>query len=275
MDGYTLPQLLQAFSLSLIAGLSTAIGAVIAFFLPGRRTTVLSVGLGFSGGVMVYVSFMEMLPDAVRRMEEVLGAAHGEAAAVGAFFAGLALAGVIDRLVPDDVNPHELKSPGELEEIQEERPQVDLHRTGLFTAIAIAIHNFPEGFATFVAALADPVLGVSIAVAIAIHNIPEGMAVSLPIYHATGDRRRAFWYSVLSGLTEPVGALIGFLLFASLLSDSLVGLVLALVAGIMVYISFDELLPAARVYGNGHSTIFGVAGGMFVMALSLWLLRVV
>lgn len=275
MGAYTAQQLLQAFSLSLIAGLSTAIGAVIAFFLPGRRTIILSIGLGFSGGVMVYVSFMEMLPDAVRRMGEVLDTASGEAAAVGAFFAGLALAALIDRLVPDDVNPHELKGPGELEEIQEGEPQVNLRRTGLFTAIAIAIHNFPEGFATFVTALADPVLGISIAVAIAIHNIPEGMSVSLPIYHATGDRRRAFWYSMFSGLTEPVGALIGFLLFANMLNDSLVGLVLALVAGIMVYISFDELLPAARVYGNGHSTIFGVAGGMLVMAVSLWLLRVV
>ena len=146
---------------------------------------------------------------------------------------------------------------------------IDLHRTGLFTAIAIAIHNFPEGFATFVSALSDPTLGLAIAVAVAIHNIPEGIAVSLPIYHATGNRKRAFWYSFSSGLAEPLGAIVGFLLLAPFLNEAVMGIIFGMVAGIMVYISFDELLPAARVYGNAHSTLLGIVGGIIVMATSL------
>jgi len=144
-----------------------------------------------------------------------------------------------------------------------------LKRTGIFTALAIGIHNFPEGFATFVSALDDPKLGLAIAFAIAIHNIPEGMAVSLPIYHATGDKKSAFWYATLSGFAEPIGALVGFFLLLPFMGEATLGITFGLVAGIMVYISFDELLPAARVYGNAHTTIGGITLGMLVMALSL------
>ncbi len=151
-------------------------------------------------------------------------------------------------------------------------------RMGLFTALAIGIHNFPEGLATFLAVLQDPSLGLAIAIAIALHNIPEGISVSVPIYYATGNRRRAFLYSVASGLSEPVGAIIGYLLLSAFLGgvgefpSEAVGIMFAAVAGIMVYISLDELLPTSRAYGKGHDTLFGLVGGMAVMALSLVLL---
>jgi ZIP family zinc transporter len=155
-----------------------------------------------------------------------------------------------------------------------------LMRMGVFTAIAIGIHNFPEGLATFLAALQDPHLGLAIAVAIALHNIPEGISVSVPIFYATGSRRKAFVYSVLSGLAEPVGAIIGYLAILLFLGGNtgvippeIMGILFGGVAGIMVYISLDELLPTSRAYGKGHDSLFGLVAGMLVMALSLLLMK--
>ncbi len=273
MAGYSPETLFFAFMLTLLAGLSTGVGAVIAFMFKTRSTIPLSIGLGFSAGVMIYISFEEILHKSRDSFGALYGVHAGEFMALGAFVAGIGLTALIDRFIPEDVNPHELKAMGEVKELgpdSNSRPvRFDLHRTGLFTAIAIAIHNFPEGFATFVSALTDPTLGIAIAVAVAIHNIPEGIAVSLPIYHATGNRQRAFWYSFASGLVEPLGAVVGFVLLASFLDGTVMGIIFGMVAGIMVYISFDELLPAARVYGNAHSTLLGIVGGIIVMAVSL------
>ena len=144
-------------------------------------------------------------------------------------------------------------------------------RTGVFTALAIAIHNFPEGLATFVSALQSPEVAIPIVIAIAVHNIPEGIAVSVPVYYATGNKKRAFFLSFASGLSEPVGALIGYLILMPFMSDVVYGVLFAAVAGIMVFISLDELLPSAREYGEHHLSIYGLVAGMAVMALSLWL----
>ncbi len=262
------------FVLTLLAGLSTGIGAALAFFSKSDNKKILSVGLGFSAGVMIYVSFVEILQKSKTSFGAILGDVNGEMLAVLIFFIGFGFAALIDRVIPTDVNPHELKKESELKELKPETKTSLLHdstlkRTGIFTAIAIAIHNFPEGFATFVSSMDDVTLGLSIAVAIAIHNIPEGMAVSLPIYHATGNKKMAFRYAFLSGLAEPIGAVVGFFLLLPIMGDLTLGIVFAFVAGIMIYISFDELLPSARVYGNAHTTIFGIASGMMVMAASL------
>lgn len=279
MTAFDTSTLIFAFSLTLLAGLSTGIGAALAFFSRMRTTTFLSIGLGFSAGVMVYVSFVEIIVKAKDSLMPLIGETQGEALVLFLFFAGIGLAALIDYLVPQDVNPHELKYQGELEALKPGSrssllSRSALHRTGVFTAIAIAIHNFPEGFATFVAALGEPSLGIVIALAIAIHNIPEGMAVSLPIYHATGQKKKAFWYAFSSGLAEPVGALLGFFLLLPLMGEMTLGITFGLVAGIMIYISFDELLPAARVYGNAHTTILGITLGMFVMGASLLMFKV-
>jgi ZIP family zinc transporter len=173
--------------------------------------------------------------------------------------------------VPDFENPHEAHRAEEMERRDLAAGFNKLYRMGLFTALAIAIHNFPEGFATFMSALKDTKLGIAIAVALAIHNIPEGIAVSIPIFYATGSRKKAFVYSFLSGLAEPVGALVGYLILLSFLNDIVFGIVFASVAGIMVFISLDELLPAAREYGQYHLAAYGLVAGMLVMALSLLL----
>lgn len=262
--------LLFAFGLTFFAGLSTGIGSALAFFTRRTNTKFLSVALGFSAGVMIYVSLVEIFVKAKDQLIIEYGERPGYWFTVIAFFAGMLLIAIIDKLIPSFENPHEFRKieeihPGNIEKNRK------LMRMGIFTALAIAIHNFPEGLATFMAALTEPELGIAIAVAVAIHNIPEGIAVSVPIYFATGSRRKAFWHSFLSGLSEPVGAAVGYLILMPFLSPLIFGLLFAGVAGIMVFISLDELLPAAEEYGEHHLSIYGLVAGMGVMALSLLL----
>ena len=261
---------LIAFILTLLAGLATGIGSAIAFFASHTNKKFLSFALGLSAGVMVYVSFVEMLNGAQVHLSGLYGDRWGQSIAIAAFFTGICLAALIDKVVPARENPHELRSVEDMDKKPSAKSK--LMRVGLVTALAIATHNFPEGIATFAAALENPELGIAIAVAIAIHNIPEGIAVSVPIYYATGSRKRAFFWSFLSGMSEPVGALIGWMILMPFMSPLLMNCVLAGVGGIMVFISFDELLPAAREYGEHHVSIYGLIAGMAVMAVSLVLL---
>lgn len=262
----TTSTVLFAFGLTLIAGLSTGIGSALAFFTKQTNKSFLSLALGFSAGVMIYVSFVEIFVKARESLEADLGAANAYWVTTLSFFGGMLFIGFIDRLVPSVDNPHETKN---IEEMTQEKAEKSLLRMGLFSALAIAIHNFPEGLATFTSALRDPTLGISITIAIAIHNIPEGIAVSVPIFFATGNRKKAFALSFLSGLSEPVGAVIGYLILLQIFSDTVFGILFAGVAGIMVFISLDELLPAAQKYGRHHLSIYGLCAGMAVMALSL------
>jgi len=262
---------LVAFGLTAFAGVSTGIGSAMAFFSKRTNKNFLSISLGFSAGVMIYVSFVEIFKKAHDSLVPVYGEAVGTWYTVLAFFGGILTILIIDRLVPSYENPHEAHT---IEEITLSRPKDRdrrLMRMGMFTALAIAIHNFPEGLATFTAALTDPKLGISIAVAIAIHNIPEGISVSVPVYFATGSKTKAFWYSFLSGVSEPVGALIGYTVLRPFLTPTTFGLLFASVAGIMVFISLDELLPTAREYSSGHNSVYGLICGMAVMAVSLLL----
>ncbi len=255
---------LHAFLLTLIAGLSTGIGSCIALLARRTNRKFLSISLGFSAGVMVYVSMVEILSSAQSTLAGAAGERAGGWLTAAGFFGGILLIALIDRLVPSEENPHEVRRVE-----RENTPPAKLMRMGALTAMAIALHNFPEGLATFVSALQEPGVAIPIVAAIAIHNIPEGIAVSVPIYQATGSRRKAFRYSFLSGLAEPAGALIGWLILMPVMNDVVFGLIFASVAGIMVFISFDELLPAAREYGEHHLSIYGLIAGMAVMAVSL------
>ena len=250
-----------AFLLTLLAGLSTGIGSLIAYFIKKPKTIYLSFSLGFSAGVMIYVSFVELLPRAVITV--------GQFTSVIVFFVGILLIALIDMMIPESRNPHHYK---EMPDVLTVKVDKTLLRTGLFTALAIAIHNFPEGLSTFGTTLSDVRLGVIIALAIAIHNIPEGISVSVPIFYATGDRKKAFRYSFLAGLAEPVGAVIGFVILLPFLSPALLSSLLAFVAGIMVYISIDELLPMAHRYGHSHTVSLGFILGMALMAASLFIM---
>ncbi len=267
-------EVLLALLITLLAGLATGIGSALAFFTKTTNTRFLAIALGFSAGVMIYISMVEIFFTAQEKLVDELGKGRGNWVNVMAFFGGIVFIGLIDRLVPSSENPHEVKKVEDLDEEKnlELKKKIKLKRLGMFTALAIAIHNFPEGMATFFAALSDLSIGIPIAIAIAIHNIPEGIAISVPIYYSTGSRRKAFIYSFLSGLAEPLGAIIGFLVLGPFMNDVVFGITFASIAGIMIFISFDELLPAAREYGEHHLSVYGLVGGMAVMALSLLLL---
>jgi len=247
-----------ALILSLLAGLFTGIGSTIAYFIKRPKLTYLSFLLGLSAGVMIYVSFMELLPKALY--------AVGQARGLVAFFAGIAFIGLIDMLVPKAENPHHYQV---LDSDVAVGINPSLMRTGLMVALAIGLHNIPEGLTTFFSTLADVRLGLFIAAAIAIHNIPEGIVVSVPIFYATGNKNKAFFYSFLSGLFEPAAAVIGYFVLMPFLTPTFIAFLLAFIAGIMIYISLDELLPAAHHYGQSHLVIAGVILGMLIMAVSL------
>ena len=261
--------------LTLLAGLSTGIGSLIAFLCKHTNRKFLSVSLGFSAGVMIYVSFVEIFQEAQETLVAQMGMRKGSWTTVLAFFGGILLIAIIDKLVPSEENPHEMKNIEDVSEhpvvVKKDDKDHSLMRMWLFTALAIAIHNFPEGLATFVSALQEPEVAIPIVVAIAIHNIPEGIAVSVPIYQATGSRKKAFIYSFTSGLAEPLGAIVGWFILMPFMNDIVYGCVFAAVAGIMVFISFDELLPAAEEYGEHHLSIYGLISGMALMAVSLLL----
>jgi len=264
-----LMNLLFAFGITLFAGLSTGIGSALAFYTKQTNQKFLSAVLGFSAGVMIYVSTIDIFPEAQKSLTAIYGSQKGYLFTTLAFFGGMALSTLIDKFVPSAENPHEMRGVEEMED--KKTNHSELLRMGLFSALAITIHNFPEGLATFISAIRDSTMGLSIAIAIAIHNIPEGIAVSVPIYYATGNRKKAFLYSFLSGLSEPIGAIVGYFLLMSFFNEVMFGFIFAGVAGIMVYISLDELLPTAEKYGEHHIAIYGSIAGMAVMALSILL----
>lgn len=258
-----------AFLLTAIAGCATGIGSALAYLTHHTQKKLLSVALGFSAGVMIYISFVELYAQAETSLAQAYGGVGGRTITALSFFGGMLLIAAIDYLIPSYENPHE---PGVVEDIEKDRNSVQLHRLGLLTAVAIGIHNFPEGIATFFAALTDRTVAISITVAIALHNIPEGISISIPVYYATGSRRKAFWYSFLSGASEPVGAVIGYLVLRPFISVSMMGIIFAAVAGIMVFISLDQLIPHAKKYSEGHQSVYGLISGMAVMAATLiWL----
>ncbi|OLN22962.1 zinc transporter ZupT [Domibacillus antri] len=268
MDG----NVLLALGLTLFAGLATGIGSALAFFTSRTNTKFLAWSLGFSAGVMIYVSMIEIFVKAKDSLVSEHGDSTGYWLTVIGFFAGMAIIALIDKFIPSSGNPHEIKTVEEFHGKPSHDEYARLKKMGIFTALAIAIHNFPEGIATFASAIQDPSLGIAIAIAVAIHNIPEGIAVAVPLYFATGDRKKAFKWSFLSGLSEPVGALVAWLILMPYMTDTMFGMIFAGVAGIMVFISLDELLPAAQKYDQTHLAIYGVVSGMIIMALSLLLL---
>lgn len=257
--------ILIALLLTLFAGLSTGIGSLIAFIAKRTNTNFLSLSLGLSAGVMIYVSFMEMLPKASSSLTTIYGDKLGTLYMILGLFGGIAIIALIDFVIPESRNPHEMHG------VEEMKSNYRLKQTGIITAITIAIHNFPEGIATFMSALNSMEVAIPITVAIAIHNIPEGIAVAVPIYHSTGSKKKAFWLSFSSGLAEPIGALIAFFFLLPFWNPSLDAFILSAVAGIMIFISLDELLPSAEKYGKHHLSIIGLVAGMAVMALSLFL----
>lgn len=255
-----------ALLMTLFAGLATTIGGCIAFIVKKNNLKALSVGLGFSAGVMIFLSFNEIIPEAGEMLRVNFPNDYNWIVYTG-FIIGIIVAILIDYFLPDHIDTEELLHP--------DTPSLHKHRlkrAGLFTAIAMCVHNFPEGMATFLTTTQNITLGLSVAIAIAIHNIPEGIAVALPIYQVTGKKRYAMLYASLSGITEPIGALVGMFIFGIFLPQALIGALMAAVAGIMTYISFDTLLPLAKEYGSWHLSMIGIVSGILFIWISLILI---
>lgn len=270
-----------ALLLTLFAGLSTGVGGAIIMFVKKFNTKFLALALGFSAGVMILISLVEMFTEARDSLSGNFGEKLGLFYTLLAFFGGMGLIAIIDILVPSGDNPHEVNSMTievheqannkSVREKETHKKNAKLVRLGIMSSIVIAVHNFPEGMATFISAMDNVELGISIAFAIALHNIPEGIAIAIPIYYATKKRGKAVLNATLSGIAEPLGGVLGYFVLRQFLSDSLLGVILAIVAGIMVYISLDELLPTAENYGEHHAAIIGVVSGMAFMGFGLLL----
>lgn len=259
------PNVLTAFAVCFAAGMATLVGGLSVVRGNTANPRLLAFGLAFAGGAMVYVSLVEIFQKSVLSFEAVLLPANAYAIATMTLFIGVGALVAIDRLIP---NPHVAV---DMDPTEQDRRLVA--RVALFAALAITAHNLPEGLATFFATLENPTVGAPLAIAIAIHNIPEGVSIAVPVYYATGSKKKAIWATFLSGLAEPVGALIGYVILAPYLNDYVFGAVFGVIAGAMVFLSLDELLPAAKRYAKGHETVYGMVSGMALLALSLVLFK--
>lgn len=251
-----------AFGVTLLAGLATVVGGALVLFLKKPSARMLSFGLAFSAGAMIYISLTEILNKSISSFSELYTAQHAYAYGTFAFLTGVMLVLLLDRFVP---NPHEKIEQHTSTEINQQQ----MMRTALLTLFAITAHNLPEGLATFFATLSSPSLGAPLAVAIAIHNIPEGVAIALPVYMATGSKALAMSASLVSGLAEPFGAALGYFILQPYLGAHIYGVIFGLIGGVMVYLALDELLPTAKRYAKGHETVYGLVSGMAILASSL------
>ncbi|MEA5051155.1 MAG: zinc transporter ZupT [Oscillospiraceae bacterium] len=249
---------LRALLLSTLAGLATLLGALVVVFTRNKSEKLITVSLGFAAGVMLSVSFTDLYPNALASFAAGLSGKMSILAAVGFLIVGLLVAASLDRLVPHDA----------YDEQTGDKPHKDLYRVGFVSMLAMALHNFPEGIATFMAGYENVTLGVSIALAIALHNIPEGISVALPIYYVTGSRRKAFKMTFLSGISEPVGALLAFLVLRPFITPFALGAVFAAVAGIMIYIAVEELIPSSRQYAHDRLALLSTFTGICLMPLT-------
>lgn len=247
----------RALILSFLAGMSTLLGAIIIFFTTKKSEKLVTISLGFAGGVMISVSFTDLLPNANALLMQYGGYKFGVVSGVVFLLMGVATAALLDKFVPHEAEEH---GDGKKHE--------NLFRVGFVSTMAIGLHNFPEGIATFMAGYDNLALGISIAVAIAMHNIPEGISVAMPIYFATGSRMRAIKYTFLSGIAEPIGASLAFLVLKPYISDLTLGIIFALISGIMLYIAIEELLPSSKQYGYGREALFAIFTGITLMPLS-------
>jgi ZIP family zinc transporter len=257
-----------ALAVTLAAGLATALGSLMVLFAKRPNPRLLAFGLAFAGGAMVYVSLSEILNKSIDSFTQAYDPRLGFTYGTVAFLLGILVIMGIDHLIP---NPHESLDAKDPDFRADNKAYIK--RVGLLTAVAITAHNFPEGLATFFATLESPSVGMPLAFAIAIHNIPEGIAIAVPVYFATQNKFYAFAASLLSGLAEPIGAALGYFLLSGSLNHATFGWVFGLIAGVMVFLALDELLPAAKRYAQGHETVYGLVAGMMTLALSLVLFK--
>ncbi|KEO73742.1 zinc transporter ZupT [Anditalea andensis] len=261
-----------AFFLTLLAGLSTGVGGLIAFTPYAKKDNFLAFGLGLAAGAMLFISFFEMLYGALDFLTEQRGFSAAFTMTSLYFLGGLMVIAIITEAVEYILKNKGIKTSdlsGITSNEKNNGSSKKLYRSGIVTAIALGVHNLPEGLITFLATIQDVQLGIGIAIAIAIHNIPEGMAVSLPIYRATGNKKKAIGITFLTGLSEPIGAILAYFLFFQNVGEEAMEVVSIFLATIMIYVSLFEILPTAFQLDHPHHTKWGILVGMVIMGLTL------
>lgn len=259
---------LIAFLVTVLAASATMLGALSVINAKESNPRLLAFGLSFAGGAMVYISLVEIFVKSQVSFGEVFSEKYAYASATAAFFIGIFLLVILDRFLP---NPHaDLTKISQTDAIEK---RFELKSIGLLATLAITAHNLPEGMATFFSTLDDPSVGMNLAIAIAIHNIPEGISIAIPVYYATGSKKKAIIATLISALAEPVGAILGYSILAPFMGPAVYGGLFGIIAGAMVYLALDELLPASKRYARGHETVYGMVLGMGVIAMSLVLFK--
>ena len=265
--------MLLALLLSLLAGLATSIGGLLVLHKKFLERPLLAMSMAFAAGAMLFVSFVEIIPLGLTALADTYDARTAKWIVYSAFFVGVVIVAMIDKVLPSSLNPSEIEGKESQLSGSDKKTNKKLLRSGLLVAVVLALHNFPEGMSTFFATYQDPTAGIVLAIAIAIHNVPEGIAVAAPVYAATRSRKKAFWWATASGLTEPLGALVALAIVSVFVPPELFGIVFGLIAGMMVFIAIDELLPGARRYQTDkHQVVYGLLAGMGVVAVSLLLI---
>lgn len=263
-----------SFMLTLFVGLTMGLGSLFSLLLKDKNEKFLSFSLSFSAGIMIYISFMEILPEGMHLIEETANGRRGKIIALAAFFGGMIFTALLEKMVHSMGSDHHHDLDSDKVDHSHNHDHIDkdhMEKLGIMTAVSVGIHNLPEGLAVFTTGLKDITIAIPLAIAVILHNIPLSIAISVPIYYATNSRKKAFIYASLVGLCQPLGAIIGYALFSSFFSDMLFGILFCIISGIMVFVSLDELLPASQQYEDHHFSIYGTILGMMLMAVSLML----
>lgn len=266
-------EVLLSLGLTTIVGLSMGLGSLMSFFVKETNKRFLALSLSFSAGIMIYVSFMAILPEGMELIESYYGD-HNSFIALGGFFGGMLITAIVEKLVHKFGGHYHGHDHDDHAHDHEHEDGEHLSKLGLMSAVAIAIHNLPEGLAIFTAGLKDISVAIPIAAAVILHNIPLSIAISVPIFYSTGSKKKAFMYSLLVGLCQPLGAILGYLILSNFFNDLVFGILFSVVAGIMVFVSLDELLPSSQKHEDHHISVYGAIAGMAVMALSMSIFHV-
>lgn len=242
MDNIRIPLILTT-----ISGLSTILGAILIFIKVKKVNNILSFSLMFSATIMLGISLTDLIPNAYSYFSRFYSIK---------FIILAILIGSIITFIIDEYMDYNKKTDNN-----------NLYKIGIFSMIAIIIHNLPEGVITFMSSYNNLTLGISLTIAIACHNIPEGISLSLPIYYSTNSKKRALLYTFISGVSEPIGGLLIFLIFKKFLNDFILNFILLIVAGMMIYLSLVKLLPEAIRQKNVKNMILAIFIGIIILLI--------
>ena len=247
-------RVLLSFIITAFAGISTIIGFLVIFIKKKNHNKIIVSSLSFASGVMVCTSISDLIPESINLLSSSLSTINTVIFSFLSILLGIIVSMIINYYVPDNNNYEDNT----------------LFRVGIISMIVIILHNIPEGIATFMASSSNINLGVSLAIAIAMHNIPEGITIAVPIYYSTGKEKLAFIYTLISALSELLGAIICYLVLRKYMTNFLLGIILSIIAGIMLEISFKTLLPSTKKYNDKSRVIF-----FFIIGFVFMLLRVI